>query len=257
MRSRYRISVSGVQMDTLDDNLLILDIGYQQPDMNRKTQTSANLNGISISDTHVGQGRVTVTFELHIYDTAERNAVCQNVNKWASAGGTLRTSDREDQELERVVCEQFADISSARNWTDPLTIVFATTSNPYWISRETDTVVVTGSGSGSLPVSGNVGKALVSLTATANAAVTSYQAVVGSTKVKLTGISVPSGKTVVVDYVDGRYMRIRANGSSVMPKLDKTSTDNLLANCGKSNSVSVTANAKVSTTFTARGCWLW
>ena len=257
MRSRYRISVGGVHLDSLDDNLLILDISNTQPDRNIKKQTVANLNGYSVADTQVGQQSVTVTFELHIYEVAKRNEACQKVNEWASKGGTLVLNDRNGQRLYNVICEQYADIQSARNWTDPLTVVFSTTVNPYWQSSTPKTLTLTGkSASGTLVMDGNTDSANVGVTVTASAVVNSLQIKVGSTILKLTGLNVPAGKQVVVDYVGNRYLRIRANGSSVMTKLDPTSSDLLQAKCGASNAVSVTSNAKVTSVFTARGCWL-
>lgn len=258
MTSRYRISVGGVHLDSLDKDLRILDIGYANPDRNVKKQTAANLNGIDIADTYVGEGRVTVTFELHIYDVAKRNEACQKVNAWASKGGSLVTNDRSGQYLQNVVCEQYADISSAKNWTDPLTLVFATTVNPYWVANKAKSVSMTGkSTSGTLSLDGNTGNALVSVTVTANESINSLQMTCGSTTLKLTGISIPSGKQVIVDYINSRFLRIRGNGSSVMAKLDKSSSDNLLAKSGASNKVSVSASGKVSASFSARGCFLW
>ena len=257
MRSRYRVSLGGVQMDSLDDNLLILDVGYTQPDRDIKKQSTANLNGYDVTDTFVGQQRVTVTFELHIYNTAKRNEACQKINQWADGTKTLKINDRANQYLSPVICEQYADIQSVRNWTDPLTIVFVSTSVPFWQSSDAKTVTLTGkSAKGTLTLDGNTGSSLVSVTVTASATVTSLQLVVGSTTIKLTGISVATGKTVVVDYLKYRYLRIRADGKSVMAKLDPSSSDLLMAECGKSNSVSITANNKVTAVFTARGCWI-
>lgn len=249
--------MGGVQMDSLDDNLAILDISNPQPERSRKNNTTANLNGIDYDEEYVGQQTVTVTFELHIYDIKKRNAALQKVNAWAKTGGTLIINDREKQRLLNVVCQQYADMGSVKKWTDPLTVVFATTYVPYWVSDTAITRTLTGkSASGTLGMDGNVGSSLVSVTVTAEANVSSVQLVCGSCTLKLTGLSLSSGQQLVVDYTRNRYLRIRANGSSVMTKLDPSSSDNLLASCGKSNAVSVTANGKVTAVFTARGCWL-
>ena len=244
-------------MDTLDDNLAILDISNTQPERNTRKNTVANLNGIEVGDEYVGQQTVTVTFELHIYDIKKRNKALQKVNEWASKGGTLTINDREGQQLQNVVCEQYASMESVKNWTDPITIIFATTYQPYWVSNTAITRTLTGkSASGSLTMDGNVGSSLVSVTVTAAGSVTSLQLVCGSCTLKLTGLSVANGQKVVVDYIRNRYLQIKANGSSVLAKLDPASADNLLAECGKTTTVSVTANNKVTAAFTARGCWL-
>ena len=88
MRSRYRISVGGVQLDTLDDDLLILDIQHSEPDFAISENRNANEDGYDFQTEYFKKTTVTVTFELHIYDVAQRNAVCQKVNAWARTGGT-------------------------------------------------------------------------------------------------------------------------------------------------------------------------
>lgn len=257
MRTRYRISVGGVQMDSLDSNLIILDISNAQPDRTRQEYTVANFNGLDYGSEYVGRQTVTVTFELHIYDIKKRNAALQKVNAWAKAGGTLIINDREKQRLMNVVCQQYAEMTSVLKWTEPLTVVFATTYQPYWVSDTAVTRTLTGkSASGTLTMDGNVGSALVSVTVTAQGNVSSIQLVCGSTTLKLTGLNMTNGQKLVVDYSRNRYLRIRLEGSSVLTKLDPSSADNLLAECGKTSTVSVTANNKVTAVFTARGCWL-
>ena len=261
MITRYRVSFGGVQLDSLDDNIAILDVQHTQPSRVVRKMTTANLDGYDIGETKVGQRTVTVTFELHIYDIKERNRVCQAVNAWAAAGKTLIVNDRENHRLENVVCEQFADIDSVRNWTDPLTLVFATTSNPYWRSVDAVTRTLTGKGvSGTMTLDGNVSSSLVGVEVTATTAITSMQITVGSSTLKMTGLTIATGQKVVVDYLKDRYMRIKGNGSSIMAKLDPTSSDLLLAECGKSTSIGVSAyngssSVKVTAVFTARGCW--
>lgn len=266
MRTRYRISVGGVHMDTLDDNLYILDIQHSGLQRDLRTQTAANLGGMIVSNTYDGGNKVTVTFELHIYDIAKRNAACQKVAQWAAAGGNLQTNDRSGQFLRNVVCEQFPTIESARNWTDPLTVVFTSNVTPYWLSNTQKTRSITGKNvSGTLTLDGNVGSSLVTVTVTAKERFTTLQLTCGSTVLKLTGLDVAVNKVVSVDYTSSRYLRIRmgtmVNGtftseSSLMSKLDPSSTDNLLAKCGASTTVKVVANGKVTAEFSGRGQWL-
>ena len=256
MISRYRISVNGVQMDSLDDNLLILDIKYNPPERTVLKFTTANLNGCEMKDLKVIGRKIAVAFELHEYDTAKRNALCQKVNNWAAAGGTLITNDRENQRLLNVFCEQYADIDSVKNWTDPLTVVFSTTYVADWVSDTEVSKTLTGKNvTGNMTMDGNTGEALVSVTATAQEAVTSIKLTAGSKTLELTGLTVANGQTIVVDYIKNRYLRIRANGSDVMAKLKATSSDNLTAGCGKTTSIGVVSDGRVTAVFKARGCW--
>lgn len=276
MRSRYRVSLGNVQLDSIDENLLILDISHSSSGEQITQSKVSGLDGYDVGDAYIEKTIVTVTFELHIYNIMERNYVCQLVNKWAAAGGTLATNDRytvkgiavdkktgaktyttEGQRLYYTRCEKFADIESARNWTDPLTLVFATTYEPHWCSQNTKTLTLTGkSAKGTLKMDGNTGISPVSVTVTANAAISSFQITAGGSTLKLTGLSLAKDKKLVIDYVNSRYLRIRADGKSAMAKLDPASSDRLTVPCGANTVVSITANNKVTAVITARGRWI-
>ena len=257
MKSRYKISLGGVQMDSLDDNLLILDISCPSPEYKVNQIRSAGLDGYEYGDEYLEKQTVVVTFELHIYDIAKRNEACQKVNAWAKTGGTLSINDRKGQRLIYTRCEKYASIESARNWTDPLTLVFATTYVPYWQSTTAKTLSLSGkSAKGTLKMDGNTGNAVVTVTATAEATVTSFQITAGDSKIKLTGLSIASGKQLVIDHKNGRILRIRADGKSVMGKLDASSSDMLTVPSGQNTSVSISASNKMTITVTARGLWV-
>lgn len=257
MTSRYEVTLGGVKMSSLNKNLLILDVSYSDPEISRQEYQIANLDGLDYGRKIYKRRSVTVTFELHIYSIADRNAACQAVKNWAKDGGTLLVNDRSGQYL-TVECTQFPEINSVKNWTDPLTIVFSTVGNPYWNANSQKTLTISGTNpKGNLVLDGNIGNALVSADITANVAITSLQVAVGSTKIKLSNISVAAGKVVKIDYVKSRYMRIRVDSTSLMSKLDpQNSTDNLQATCGASNSVVVTASGKVTAVIKARGLFL-
>lgn len=257
MTSRYRIALGGVQLDSVDKNIVITDIRYNTLKSEIQRISTGNLDGFVVSGEQLTERLVTVTFMLRIYDTAKRNEACMKINEWASAGGTLTTNDRAGQRLHYTKCIQFASIESVRNWTDPLTLVFSTTSLPYWRSNNQVTKILSGkSAIGKLVLDGDVGYAPVEVTVTAKEAISSLQLKAGDTILKLTGMNIPANKTVVVDMINGmRHLRIRGNGASVMGRLDPASSDYLRAKCGDSTDISVTASGKVSAEFSARGWW--
>lgn len=259
MRTRYRIAVGGTWLDSIDKNLVILDIAYSAPDFQITQNKVANLYGYDIGTTYFEKQTVTVSFELHIYDIKERNEVCQAVNKWASAGGVLITNDREGQRLLDVRCEKYASIESARNWTDPLTLVFATTYNPFWQSTEQKTAVLETTGtskSKALSMDGNYGEALLSVDFTAKAVIANVKIACGDTMLWLKGLGLKNNDILTIDYVHRRILRIRVNGKSVMSKLDPTSSDRLTIPCGEKTTVKIVASNKFTATVKARGMWL-
>lgn len=256
MIGRYRVSLENAQMDAIDNRLLILDVRYNKPKVDKQRVSAANLDGYEESGEYMSERAVTVTFELHIYDTEERNRVCQAVNNWAAAGGKMRINDRKGQYLS-VKCDTFAEIESVKDWTAPLSIAFITVENPYWISEEPKTVTLSGrSSTGTLKMDGNVKDALVVVQAIPDAAVTSFKAVVGDTTISLTGISAAAGQKIVIDYLKNRYLRIRVNGNSVMNKMLPSSSDQLRAPCGKNTKVSFASGGNMSSVvFQAQGVW--
>ena len=258
MIGRYRVSLNGVEMDSLDEEcLLILDVGYPVVDATPMTNRTANLDGYDYDTPYLEKRLVSVTFEIHAYDTAQRNALCQLVNNWAKAGGVLRTSDRAGQQLRNVRCEQFASIESSKNWTDPLTLVFSTTYNPHWQSEEVKTLTLAGTyATGSLSVDGNTSEALVNVNITANADVNSVQITVGNSTLKLTGLSLSNNGKLIIDYVNERYLRITQNGTSVMGKLNPSSSDVLSIPSGTTKNITITASGRITAVVTARGLWI-
>ena len=258
MRSRYRVRLGDVHLDTLDKNLMILDVSHSPMQPRIQQTNTADLNGFEPSDAaYIEKNTVTVTFELHIYDIAKRNEACQKVNAWAQAGGSLRVNERSGQYLRWVRCARYANIASARNWTDPLTLVFETTYVPYWTSTTDSTLTLTGKApKGNLSVDGNTGNALVMATITAQANVTSIQITAGSTTLKLTGLSMKNKDVMEIDYVHSRYLRIRVNGKSVMGNLNASSSDLLTVPCGAKTAIAISASGKVKAAIRARGYWL-
>lgn len=258
MVTRYRVSLGGVQLDSLDDAIVIMDVSYAPIQRTDVTAEVANLDGFELTSARFNGQTVTVTFMLRIYDVKKRNEAVQKINAWANVRAHMTVSDREKQYLPMVMCTQYASVKSARNWTDPLTVVFASERVPFWLSSDESAATVIGKNvRGTLKVDGMSGlSSLVSAEITAQATVKTLQLTVGDTKLVLKGLSVPSGKTVLIDYVDNRYLRIRANGVSALANLDPASTDSLKVPCGATTAVAVVADGAVRAVFKARGCWI-
>lgn len=255
MTSRYEVTIGGVKMSSLDKDLLILDVSYPAPEYQVTKHRIANLNGYEVGDEYLSRRDVVVTFELHIYNTAKRNAACQKVNEWARSANTLGINDRSGQYL-LVRCEKEATISSVRNWTDPLTITFSTYSVPFWFSNAQSILTLSGSNaSGTLRVDGNAGYTPVDVEITANSAISRIKAVVGSTNIEVSGLNVAANQIIRIVFTNWRYLTITANGASVLNKMVSTSSDCLLAKCGASNNASITANNRVTARFVTRGLW--
>ena len=253
MINRYSVLLNGISLETLHDSIIILDVNYDDPARAYETILTAKRDGAIPSADYKEKAVVSIAFEIHEYDIAKRQSICQTVCAWAKKGGVLETNDRKGQFIS-CICETLPYIGSVKNWTDELIITFAAYAIPYWQEKTPSTVTLTGtSGSGNLYVPGSAPKTCVEATITANAALSSVSLTVENTTITLSNLSVDSGKSIVISYDDKMIQSIKADGVSILGK--RTGADDLIAECGKINSVSFSSSASCSVTFSARGLW--
>ena len=267
MRTRYRISLGGVQLDTLlqdekdesgiADKLWILDIQYPKPETARTIESPGSRDGGIITRKFRQKVSVTVVFGLYIYDPALRNQACQKIKTWAAAGGTLRTNDRTGQALYNAVCEDFAEIDSVKNWTDPITMTFSAYAVPYWQDTTQTTKTLTGTNtSGTITPPGNAGDTNPTVSiSTEYGAITWFEITTGDTTIRVTA-NIAKNHTVTIDYDSKRNLRIRDGSTSLLANRSAASSDELIVTCGTSNTIKIRASAKISATFNVRGRWL-
>lgn len=256
MKSRYRISVGGTHLDNINDKIWILDIQYPPPEIEKSIDNPAGRDGGIITKKTRRAATVTVTFGLYIYDTAERNAVCQEIKTWAAAGGTLKTNDKPGLALYNAVCDQYPDIESAKNWTDPLTVVFSAYDFPYWEEMEKTEITLKGTNtSGTINIPGNAGDVRVEATVTTQAAISWFELSAGDTKIRVNK-SIANGKTITISYTKDGIMRIREGSTSILDKRSAESNDDLLVTSGERNAFRIKASGKIKVDFSTRGAWL-
>ena len=253
MISRYEATLNGVAMSSLHNDLLILDLVYSDPSPQFRTNAVAGRDGTTISSRYKEDCFVTIQFELHIYGIAARQAALASVIAWARAGGILTTNDRPGQQLS-CVCTTLPTIASARNWTDPLEITFSAASLPYWESDTETTLTLSGlNPSGNMTVPGCGEYALMDCTITPDADMTSLSISIGSRIFSFSLLSVAAGQTVAIRYDENRRISIKANGVSIMQARDPASADDLAILTGSAQRISISSNARLTATFTARG----
>lgn len=255
MISRYEAVLNGQALGGISADILVLDIRHTAPAFTNETFTPAKRQGGRIYRRQLNKTTVTITFEIHTYDIRERQRICNEVQRWARNGGILQTNDREGQRL-RCVCDTFPVISSAMRWTDPLTVVFSAYAYPYWEELIPTKVTLSGtSGSSSVFVPGCVqDEAVVEATITANAALTTVNLIVNSRTMSLTGLSVAAGSTIKLIYDDDMIQSIKTGSTSLLA--NRSGADDLLVDCGDTNTFKMSANASATVEFSVRGLWL-
>lgn len=256
MISRYEAIMDGVPLSSVCENLLIRDIAHGSAGLGNQAISFAKRDGLYIADRTKQKATVTITFTLRLYDITERQRACQAVASWALNGKTLETNDRPGQRL-RCVCDEPPVIQSALRWLDTISMTFSGYIVPYWEESAPSTLTLTGSSAtGTLFVPGNADHTFAECTVTPAATITSFRIDVGDTFINLTGISVSTTQTLKISYDDDMNLMIKRGTTSYLNKRTSASSDDLVAKCGKNNTVTVTASASVTAVIKARGLWI-
>ena len=254
MMSRYNVWLDGVALSSLHPQIYVSDIQYETPNINTSVMPIAKRAGALVTNRTQEKTTVTVLFELRIQGTAERQAACENITRWAMQGKILETSDRTMKRL-HIICAAPPAIDSAMRWLNQLRIIFEAYTPPYWEDKTESTLTISGtSASGTLYVPGNAGLALVNAVVTPSATITSLSLTAGDYTISLSDISVTSSQTVKVAHDDNLFLSIKRGSTSLLNK--RTGADDLLVECGKTSTFSMTASASSSVTFKVRGLWL-
>ena len=255
MISRYEAYMDGIALSSVNPKLLILDIAHAVSAESLTTDSIINRNGLILQKSRRAKTSVSILFELRIYDIAERQQALQEVQRWAS-GKVLETNDRKGQQL-YVHCDSFPVISSALKWTDELQMTFSSYEKPFWLEKTPAVLTLAAgtSGSGTLYVPGNAGKALVEVTVTpSSGTMANCTLTVAGRTITLTGVNATASNPLTIRYDDMDIQSIKVGTTSVLDK--RTGVDDLLAECGKTTAFSFTASSSASVSFSVKGVWL-
>jgi hypothetical protein len=254
MISRYEAYLNGIALSSISADILVHDIQYATPSYKNEVFSVAKRQGARIHRRYIGKAQTSIIFEIHTYNTATRQSICNAVQMWAKDGGILTTSDRPGQRF-RCVCETPPVITSASKWTDELSVVFSAYSVPYWEDEYYASTTLSGSsGSGNLFVPGSVDDVPVEVDIVPSGTLTSISLTVNGRTLSISGVSIASGTTIKIAYDDEMIQSIMAGTTSILNK--RTGVDDLLANGNKNNSIGFTSNVSCSVTFKGRGLWL-
>ena len=255
MKSRYQAILNNVALSSISDKILILDIKPVAQNIQDSTFRTAKRDGARINRRYIGSIGVTISFGIYEYNTSRRQDICADIARWAKNGGVLETNDRPGQYLQ-CVCSKMPVVDSARDWTKALQMTFMAYEVPYWQEKAAASATITGtSATGSLYVPGNADGALVEVSAKANASLSGSVVLgVNGRTLTLSGLSLSANDVIRITYDTEAIQSIKVGNTSLLDK--RTGVDDLLANCGENNALSLTASASVSATFSVRGLWV-
>lgn len=255
MVSRYEVWLNDVALSSIDPAIHLTDIAYDPIQPERTTTKHAGRDGsYSGRRDSISANKTTVSFSVRKYSTTERQRVVNEIQRWATGGGWLKTSDRQGQRI-RAVCTKFPAVQSAMRWLDTLTVEFTAYDWPFWEDEIPNTATVGSGGTGTL-LSNGARPCDVEAVITAYASVSSFTATCGGTSIALSGISLSDGDVVNIRYTEDHHLlEIKKGTTSLLDKRTTASSDDLIAQPG-SNAVSFTCSASASCQFIAKGAYL-
>lgn len=252
MTTPYQITLNDVALSDLDETICVTDIREDAPVM-RSTAADMYGGGKRLLRHERESLSVQASFAIQEPDRSRRAEIFRSVLAWAENGGILTISGREGQQL-HVICTA-PPVLHAEDWTETLILTFTTTTNPYW--EDVDVTYAAVPTVNALTLPGNAGNAPVSVYVANRGSETMRQLVLtcGSTRMAFGGLSVAAGATFRLLYEDG-ILTAETGGESQLRSRTADSDDLLLAPCGQSCVVHVSADQSVSAVFSARGRYL-
>ena len=148
---RNSLLLTGVNFCSLDDNIDLIDIQEESPDIDINTSDPLRNGGRLATGFSVGMRTIKITFAVSITDRSARRAVIAKINKLAMCptpltfGGThdIEYLDRPGQHFVGY-CSKLADMSSM-NYADTLSLEFV--SMYPWFATDNVQTSVAGPGS--------------------------------------------------------------------------------------------------------------
>lgn len=258
VESRTRVWLDGIGLQDIDPAIVILDVSYQTPQIDTQTAEHARHHGARVLRQKMGSTTVNIQFEVHEYSPAVRQSIVDRITAWAMSGGVLTTDDRPGRRL-TVICTTPPSVSSVSRWTGRLSMALSAFDNPFWQDDEPTLLIMSGTTNfGNLYAPGAAADPFVEVEVKPTGTLTSATLTAGDTSIILSGLSIPSGKTLSLYYDERQTLHIERldTGASMLNKRTAASDDDLMIPFGKFSHCEFTTNVSSTVTFKVRGLYL-
>lgn len=256
----YSVSLDDYAMTDVSNFVRILDVIELRPKRTTNTQERLGAPGSVVTRDHINCRQVRVQFVLLTSDPVERTAALSAISAWAMQGKCLKIGDRPGQQLQ-VICTEDPLTMSKRKWTEACEVTFTAFSVPFWEDVTPMEASVSGitEGTASIFVPGNVEQVPLSCKVTPTAGtLTALTIAANGAEMAFSGLAVPAGKTLDIDYVEGFLTaRWTADDGTVTPCLKhRSGVEVIPLYTRQQNTVSIQADTAADVTICARG-WYW
>ena len=202
--------------------------------------------------------QITIHAAIHeMFDLKKRAEIRDAVAAWAN-GSILELSNHPGKRL-NVICLAEPVLANVRDFNSTLDITLEADVIPYWEEKQITSASGSGaSGSATLLIPGTASEVPIDVTVASGNAISSLTVTVsckGVTKsIALSGMSSVTG-AITFSRDDQDRLQIMSGATSLLPYRTAASADDLMIPAGRAT-VSWTASASRSVSFSARGRWL-
>ena len=254
------VSLDGFSMADVSSCVRIVDVIELRPSRTTTSRERLGAPGSFLVKDHLNTRQVRVQFAILTDDEAERTRILSELTAWAMEGRWLQLGDRPGPRL-RIVCTDTPLTMSKRKWTELFEMTFTAFGIPFWEDAMPVQAYAAGTTDCTLPISpmGTVRQVplLCSVTPTDNP-LTTLRIAANGAEMAFSGLAVPAGKTLAIDYEDGLLTaKWTADDGTVTPCLRcRTGAEYIPINSRQNNNVRIITDVACSVTIGARG-WHW
>lgn len=238
--------------------VFVRDMEEPPPEMEIEYINRAARSGRGIQKWKRRALQLTLHVAIHeLFDLKKRAELRDAVAEWAN-GSILELSNHPDKRL-HVICLAEPGLSDVRDINSTLDITFEADVIPFWEDKQVVTAAGSGtSGSTTLLIPGTAKEVPVDVTVASGNAISSLTVTVSckgvSKSISLSGLSDVTG-AITFSRDDEDRLQIMSGTTSLLPYRTAASADDLTIPAGMAT-VSWTASASRSVSFSARGRWL-
>lgn len=254
MNNRFTCALDGVSPESISPAVRVTDLTELSPRTRVTVQPTAR-HGLRLLRRVRESLTVRITLVIAEYDPAQRRAALSAVSQWAARGGWLTVSDRPGQRLR--VDYSILPAMGALGWSDELQLDCVACTDPFW-EEETETeVFVTDESEGAMSLGGTGGECPVHAEVfnVGDAPLTALTLRCGDTMIAFEQLELAPGAALMLEESRG-VLLATAMGKSVLMHRTAASSDLLLAESGRTSTLSAAADQPVDVTFRARGRFL-
>lgn len=260
MRGLLNCALNGHGLEEIGPGILLTDAREHAPRIRQRQWRPAGREGLLMGPCRRESLTVTLVMELHEPSPERRKARCRDIARWALPGGWLTLSDRPGQRL-RVRCDAPPTLTSALQWTQPVTVSFTACASPYWEDALLTTAILPSgtAGEAAIRLPGDV-PAPVSVEAIASGEVNELTLTVGEQSIRLMNLGLQPGETLRLFRDEDGTACVRIAGGqgerSALDRRDPLSAEELWLNPGETVRARYAADGAAVVRFRAAARYL-